>query len=162
MKLELAMIYRPAAYAFSALMMVSGVAADARPDANESQTAESDLTGYWKQRDGKIVHFTQDGSSLTSRYSKRSAGNDENDVDFTATVHGNLIYGAHRGPFSRTMQKKCSLQIWVGMGLTLSDDGTILEGFRGDRIVDPKTCSAKNSDPVKIVYKRIADADLLQ
>jgi hypothetical protein len=60
------------------------------------------------------------------------------------------------------MQKKCSLQIWVGMGLTLSDDGTILEGFRGDRIVDPKNCSAKNSDPVKLVYKRIADSDPLK
>jgi hypothetical protein len=162
MKLEFAMIYRTAAYVFSALMMVGGVAADARPDANESQAAETDLTGYWQQGDGEIVHFTQDGSGLTSRYSKRSAGNDENEIDFTATVHGNLIYGAHRGPFSRPMQKKCSLQIWVGMGLTLSDDGTILEGFRGDRIVDPKNCSAKNSDPVKLVYKRIADSDPLK
>lgn len=156
------MRYRHAAYAFAALMMVNGVAADARPDADESQKGESDLTGYWQQADGQILYFTQEGSSLTSRYEKASASNDENDIDFTATVHGNLIYGAHRGPFSQVMQKKCALQIWVGMGLTLSDDGTELTGFRGDRIVDLKTCSAKNSDPVEVVYTRIADSDALQ
>lgn len=162
MKLEFAMRDRLAAYALSALMMVNGVAADARSGADETQKTESDLTGYWQQADGDILYFTQDGSSLTSRYKKRSANNDENDIDFTATVHGNLIYGAHRGPFSRAMQKKCSLQIWVGMGLTLSDDGTELTGFRGDRIVDLKTCSAKNSDPVGLVYTRMADSDVLQ
>ena len=156
------MIYRQAAYIFSALMLVSGVASEARPDAHGSQKSESDLAGYWKQGNGEIVRFTREGSSLTSRYQKRSASNDENDIDFTATVHGNLIYGAHRGPFSRAMQKKCAMQIWVGMGLTLSEDGTELTGFRGDRIVDPKTCSAKNSDPVKLVYTRVTDSDIEQ
>ena len=156
------MIYRQAAYIFSALMLVSGVASEARPDAEGSQKADSDLAGYWQQGNGEIVRFTREGSSLTSRYQKRSASNDENDIDFTATVHGNLIYGAHRGPFSRAMQKKCAVQIWVGMGLTLSEDGTELTGFRGDRIVDPKTCSAKNSDPVKLVYTRVTDSDIEQ
>ncbi len=156
------MIYRPAAYAFSALMMVCSVAADARPAAHAPESSEIDLSGYWQQGDGQVVHFTQDGSSLTSRYRERSANNDEGDIDFTATVHGNLIYGAHRGPFSRTMQRTCALQIWVGMGLTLSGDGTQLTGFRGDRIVDLKTCSAENSDTVKLVYKRLADFDPVQ
>ena len=157
------MIYLPSAYAFLALTMVIGVAADARPHSDEPQMiAESDLTGTWQQGDGAIVHFTQDGSSLTSRYSERSAGNYENDIDFTATIHGNLVYGAHRGPFSRAMQKKCAVQIWVGMGLTLSDDGTRLEGFRGDRAVDPRTCSAVNSDPVSLVYTRIEGAKPLR
>ena len=156
------MIYRQAAYIFSALMLVSGVASEARPDADGSQKSDSDLAGSWQQGNGELVRFTREGSSLTSRYQKRSASNDENDIDFTATVHGNLIYGAHRGPFSRAMQKKCAMQIWVGMGLTLSEDGTELTGFRGDRIVDPKTCSAKNSDPVKLVYTRVTDSDIEQ
>ncbi len=154
------MRYRLGAYAFSALLMVSGVATQALADGTEQ--AENDLTGYWQQGDGQIFYFTQEGSRLTSRHPKRSARNEENDIDFTATVHGNLIYGAHRGPFSRAMQKKCSLQIWVGMGLTLNDDRTELTGFRGDRIVDSKTCSAKDSDPVKLVYTRMADVDPLQ
>lgn len=155
------MIYRHAARAFAALMMVNA-AADARSDTNESQNAEHDLTGYWRHADGSLFHFTQAGTSLTSRYSMRSVNNDENDIDFTATVHGDLIYGAHRGPFSRAMQKKCALQIWVGMGLTLSDDGIALRGFRGDRIVDPKTCSVIDSDPVAVVYTRVADSDPFQ
>jgi len=162
MERESAMIFRQAVYVFSALMMVGSAAVHARPDADQSGTAQSDLTGYWQQGDGEIFYFTQEGFSLTSRYRDQSANNDENDVDFTATVHGNLIYGAHRGPFSRSMQKKCAVQIWVGMGLTLNDDGTELEGFRGDRIVDRQTCSTKNSEPVKLVYKRIADFEPLQ
>ena len=149
------MTYRGAAFAIFALMMASGASADGQG----TQQARSDLTGYWQQGDGVIVHFTQDGTSLTSRHYERSADNDENDIDFTATVHGNLIYGAHRGPFSRAMQKKCAVQIWVGMGLTLSGDGTLLEGFRGDRIVDPRSCSTANSEPVKLVYKRVPDPE---
>lgn len=152
------MIYRQAIYAFAALMMVNGTVADARPDAEQVQNTEQDLTGYWRQADGSIFHFTQEGTSLISRYRVESENNDENDIDFTATVHGNLIYGAHRGPFSRAMQKKCTFQIWVGMGLTLNDGGTELRGFRGDRIVDPKTCSVTDSDPVTVVYTRVADS----
>lgn len=154
------MRYRLAAYVFSALLMVSGVTTQAQADGREQ--AENDLTGYWQQGDGQIFYFTQEGSRLTSRHPKRSARNDENDIDFTATIRGNLVYGAHRGPFSRAMQKKCSLQIWVGMGLTVNDDRTELTGFRGDRIVDPKTCSAKDSAPVKLVYTRMAAVDPLQ
>lgn len=156
------MLFRDVAYAFSAMMLVSGAPANARSDANQSKEAVSDLTGYWQQENGHIVHFTQDGSSLTSRYVKRSTTSEPDDIDFTATVHDNLIYGAHRGPFSRAMQKKCRVQIWVGMGLTVKDDGTILEGFRGDRTVNPRTCSVENSDAVKLVYKRVADFDRLK
>jgi len=153
------MRYRQATQIFSALIMVSSVSADARPGAEESRKAQGDLTGYWQQEDGAIVHFTQEGSSLISRYDKRSADNEANDIDFTATVHGNLVYGAHRGPFSRAMQKQCATQIWVGMGLTLSDDGNSLEGFRGDRIIDPENCSARNSAPASLVYKRVPALD---
>jgi|GEM_PF-847209 len=165
------MIYRHVAFVFSALMLAQGTfaSAQARTDGVTGQNlaepvaqAENDLTGYWQQGNGEIVYFTQDGTSLTSRYRKRSASNDENDIDFTATVHGNLVYGAHRGPFSRAMQKKCALQIWVGMGLTLNEDGTELAGFRGDRVVDRKSCSTKNSDPVRLVYTRVADGDAPQ
>lgn len=156
------MIYRRVGFAFSALMMVGGVAAEARPDAEESRKVESDLTGYWQQEDGTVFHFVQEGVRLISRHDRRPAGADENDIDFTATIYGRLIYGAHRGPFSRAMQKKCAVQIWVGMGLTLSDDGRLLEGFRGDRIVDPKSCSTENRDPVRLVYKRLPDYDPLQ
>lgn len=156
------MIHRKTACIFAGLMMLSGVAVDARPDAGESAKAESHLTGYWQQDDGAVVHLTQEGANLTSRHSGPSADNDANDIDFTATVHGKLIYGAHRGPFSRAMQKKCALQIWVGMGLTLSEDGQSLEGFRGDRILDPKSCSVRNSEPVKLVYKRVPDYDPIQ
>lgn len=159
MKLEFAMRYRQAATIFSALMLVSSVAAAAPPDAREPRQAEGDLTGYWQQADGTVVRFTQDGSSLISRYDKRSAGEEANDIDFTATVHGNLVYGAHRGPFSRAMQEKCATQIWVGMGLTLSDDGNKLEGFRGDRVIDPQNCSARNSAPASLVYKRVLARD---
>jgi len=153
------MKYRQAVHLISALMMVSGVAADARPDAEQSGNAGGDLSGYWQQDDGAVVHFTQDGSSLISRYEKPSADNDENDIDFTATVHGNLVYGAHRGPFSRAMQEKCAIQIWVGIGLTLSDDGNMLEGYRGDRTINPENCSARNSAPTSLVYKRIRVLD---
>ncbi|WP_417611972.1 hypothetical protein [Parasphingorhabdus sp.] len=156
------MLFRDAAYAFSAMMLVSGAAADARSDANQSKEAVSDLTGYWQQENGQIVHFTQDGSSLTSRYVKRSTTNEPDDIDFTASVHDSLVYGAYRGPFSRAMQKKCGIQIWVGMGLTVKDDGTILEGFRGDRSVNLRTCSVENSDAVKLVYKRVLDFDPLK
>jgi hypothetical protein len=141
--MEFAMIYRKAIYALAALMMVNGAVADARPDADQAQNVDHDLTGYWRQADGNIFHFTQDGTSLTSRYWTKSQNIDENDIDFTATIHGNL-------------------QIWVGMGLTLSDDGLELRGFRGDRIVDPKTCSVTDSAPVAVVYTRVADSDLLR
>lgn len=153
------MKYRQAAAIFFALMTLSSVSADARPGSEKSPKAAGDLTGYWQQEDGAIVHFTQEGSSLISRYDKRSADNEANDIDFTATVHGNLVYGAHRGPFSRAMQEKCATQIWVGMGLTLSDDGNMLEGFRGDRIIDPENCSARNSAPTGLVYKRVSALD---
>ncbi|MEH6662444.1 MAG: hypothetical protein V7679_12415 [Parasphingorhabdus sp.] len=154
------MIYRQAIYALAALMMVDGAAADARPDAEQAEKTDHDLTGYWQQADGNIFRFTQEGTSLISRYRERSENNDENDIDFTATIHGNLVYGAHRGPFPRAMQKKCALQIWVGMGLTLSDDGLELKGFRGDRIVDPKSCGVIDSAPVAVVYTKVADSDL--
>jgi hypothetical protein len=154
MKLEIAMRYRLAAFAFSALLMVPGIATPALADGKEQ--AANDLTGYWQQGGGQIFHFIQEGTSLTSRHPAR---NNENDLEFSATVHGSLIYGAHRGPFSRAMQKKCARQIWVGMGLTLSDDRTKLTGFRGDRIIDPKTCSARYSDPVKLVYTRVPGPD---
>jgi len=153
------MIYRPVALMFSALMMVGGVAAVAGPDAEESGQVESDLTGYWQREDGAVFHFVQEGVGLISRHDRQPAHAEENDLDFTATIYGKLIYGAHRGPFSRAMQKKCAIQIWVGMGLTLSDDGRLLEGFRGDRIVDAKRCSTRNSDPVRLVYKRLPDYD---
>lgn len=153
------MIYRRAAYIFFALTMASSVAAEQQSDADKSQQVDSGLSGYWQQVDGDVVLLSQQGSSLTSRFTTQSANNNANDLDFSATIYGNLIYGAYRGPFFRSMQKICSEQIWVGMGLTLSDDGNTLEGFRGDRIVDPTTCSAKYSDPVKLVYKRIANFD---
>ncbi len=159
------MIYRHAAYVFLALMTANGVAVEARPDSERNvgmHQIETDLTGYWQQGDGQVFYFTQEGSSLTSRHSRKSASHVENEVDFTATIHGNLIYGAHRGPYSRAMQEKCSRQIWVGMGLTLNEGRNELTGFRGDRIVDPENCSAKNSDPVAVVYTRIADAERLK
>ncbi len=156
------MMNRQVTYMCLALTMAIGGAADARSEASGSAEAESDLTGYWQREDGTVFQFSQEGINLISRHDKRSLAADENDIDFTATVHGNLVYGAHRGPFSRAVQKKCAIQIWVGMGLTLSDDGTSLEGFRGDRIFDPKDCSAKNSEPVKLVYKRLPDPDPMQ
>lgn len=147
------MRYRLPAYAFSALFLVSGLATQAQADGSEQSNHA--LNGYWQRDDGLVVHFTQQGSSLTSRHSKQSARDGNPEIDFTATVHGNLVYGTHRGPFSRGMQKKCATQIWVGMGLTLNKEQTELRGFRGDRIVDAKTCSAKNSDPVELVYTRM-------
>ena len=160
-----------AAYVVLGLMTANGVAVQAGPVAklqaeavpeqinDGSDQVEPDLTGYWQQDDGQIFYFEHSGSSLVSRHVKRSARNNENDIDFTATVHGNLIYGAHRGPFSRAMQEKCSNQIWVGMGLTLNDGRNQLAGFRGDRAVDPKNCSAKNADTVALVYTKVADEE---
>lgn len=158
------MIYRRSACVFLALLMANGVAAQAPPDSDKNagtHQTEFDLTGYWQQDGGQIFYFAQEGSSLTSRHMQRAAGNDERDIDFTATVHGNLIYGAHRASFSRVLRAKCSNQIWVGMGLTVNDDRTELTGFRGDRIVDPKTCNVKDSAPVGLVYKRIDEAEPL-
>ncbi|WP_321324050.1 hypothetical protein [uncultured Parasphingorhabdus sp.] len=152
------MRYRHMVCAIAALMMVNGVAAGARPDDGGVQNVDHDLNGYWQQADGDILHFTQEGTSLISRYRERSANNEAGEIDFTATMHGTLVYGAHRAPFSRTMQEKCALQIWVGMGLTLSEAGTELRGFRGDRVVDPKTCSVTDSAPVAVVYTRMADS----
>lgn len=155
--MEIAMRYRVAVYAFSALLALSGIATPALTEGTEP--AGNDLSGYWQQGDGQIVQFTQEGVALTSRH--RSERGKEAEVDFTATVHGNLIYGAHRGPFSTAMQKKCATQIWVGMGLTLNADRTELTGFRGDRTVDPKTCRVTNSDPVTLVYKKMPASDPL-
>lgn len=149
------MIFRLAALVFPALLMADGAVGQSLPASENMRQAESALTGYWQQDDGQIFYFTQEGSSLTSRHAQRSAGHTESEVDFTATIYGNLIYGAHRSPHSRAMQEKCAQQIWVGMGLTLNDDRTELTGFRGDRIVDPKTCSVRDSDPVGLVYTRI-------
>ena len=158
------MIYRQAACAFIVLMMPYGAAAEALSDSDKNvdlhQTG-SDLTGYWQQEDGQIFRFSQEGSILTSRHSKRSASNVENQIDFTATIYGNLIYGAHRASFSSALLAKCTNQIWVGMGLTLNEERTKLTGFRGNRIVDPKTCSVKDSDPVGLVYSRITAAEPL-
>lgn len=165
MKREFAMKYRHAAYIFLALVTANAVAAQELPDANNNASmpqVEFDLTGYWQQGDGQIFYFSQDGSSLTSRYPKRSARNNENEIDFTATIHGNLVYGAHRASFARALQEKCSSQIWVGMGLTLNDGRTELTGFRGDRIVDPKNCSVKDSHPLGLVYTRVVDFDPLK
>lgn len=158
------MIYRRSACVFLALLMANGAAAQALPASDKNhnmQQTDSDLTGYWRQDDGQIFYFTHEGSSLTSRRSQRSTNNHESEVDFTATIYGNLIYGAHRASFSRAMQEKCLGQIWVGMGLTLNDGRTELTGFRGDRIVDLKTCSVKDSDPVGLVYTRIDDPEPL-
>ena len=155
------MKYRQAACVFLALVMAQGAAAQTLPATNEhisSQPFEIDLTGYWQQDDGQIFYFTQDGSSLTSRHSHRSANNAENDVDFTATIYGNLVYGAHRASFSSALLKKCSSQIWVGMGLTLNDERSKMTGFRGDRIVNPENCDVEDSDPVGLVYVRIDEA----
>ena len=157
------MILRRSACVFLALLMADGAVAQAPPASDNHehmQQAESGLTGYWQQDDGQIFYFVQEGSSLISRHAQRSAGNNENEVDFTATIYGNLVYGAHRSPGSRAMQEKCAQQIWVGMGLTLNDDRTELTGFRGDRIVDAKGCSVKDSDPVGLVYSRIDDPEL--
>lgn len=159
------MIYCRSAFLFIALMIATGVSAQVNPDNHDNGSAHqaaSNLTGYWQTGDGEIFYFTQQGSSLTSRHWKPSDVSSENDTNFTATVHGNLIYGAHRAPSSRVMQAKCSRQIWVGMGLTLNDDGNELKGFRGDRMVDPNNCSANNSDPVGLVYTRIKDFDPLK
>jgi len=156
------MRYRQAIYAFAALTMGHGVGVNAQPDVDEGQNDAHDLTGHWRQADGDILHFTQDGSSLISRYRDPSAYNAEGEIDFTATIHGNLIYGARRAPFSRAMQKKCALQIWVGMGLTLSDGGAELRGFRGDRTIDSKSCRVTDSTPVTVVYTRIADGAAAQ
>ncbi|MGB5724909.1 MAG: hypothetical protein WBM39_10885 [Parasphingorhabdus sp.] len=156
------MIYRHSAFTLLALLMADGVLAQAPPASDRidnMQQAETALTGYWQQDDGRIFYFTQEGSSLTSRHSKHSSSNNEGEVDFTATIYGNLIYGAHRAPNSRSVQEKCSRQIWVGMGLTLNEEGTGLKGFRGDRIVDPKDCSVKDSDPVGLVYIRIDEPE---
>jgi len=153
------MQYRPTIYAFAALAMGYGVPADARSDADNVQHAKHDLTGYWQQADGEILYFTQDGTSLISRHSDESASHDHGEIDFTATIHGTLVYGAHRAPASRAMQDKCARQIWVGMGLTLSEGGTELRGFRGDRKVDPGTCSITDSAPVAVVYTRISGRD---
>lgn len=152
------MIYRRSVCVLLALLTANGVAAEPLAalgtDASSPQD-ELDLTGYWRQADGQIFHFVQDGSSLTSRYSQATASNAANDVDFTATIYGNLVYGAHRAAFSRVLLEKCSSQIWVGMGLTLNDKRTELTGFRGDRIVDPENCSVEDSDPVGLVYVRV-------
>ncbi|WP_430414333.1 hypothetical protein [Parasphingorhabdus sp.] len=172
------MIYRNAAYAIYALAMTNALVAmpahaanevKAQPAANSSSHSENpvatspdadiDLTGFWTQGGYKIVYFEQDGSRLTSRYTKRSADNKKNEIDFTATIHGNLVYGAHRAPFSRKLQKKCAHQIWVGMGLTLEANHRKLTGFRGNRTVDPKNCEVDNSETVDIIYTRMVDAD---
>lgn len=152
------MKYRQAACVFLALAMAQGAAAQTLPATDKnisSQQVEIDLTGYWQQEDGQIFYFSQDGSSLISRHSHRSASNAENDVDFTATIYGNLVYGAHRAAFSPALLEKCSSQIWVGMGLTLNDKRTELTGFRGDRIVDPENCDVDDSDPIGLAYVRI-------
>ena len=157
------MICRQATCAILALVMANGVTAQPLPAPDKNGSAHqsgSDLTGYWQQDDGQIFYFVQEGTSLISRHAQRSAGNNENEVDFTATIYGNLVYGAHRSPGSRAMQEKCAQQIWVGMGLTLNDDRTELTGFRGVRIVDAKGCSVKDSDPVGLVYSRIDDPEL--
>ena len=152
------MIYLRLVCVLLALLTANGVAAQpqAAPDKDAHSPQEAfDLTGHWQQEDGQTFHFTQDGSSLTSRYSTASPGNAGNAIDFTATIYGNLIYGAHRAAFSPAMLEKCSSQIWVGMGLTLNAEGTELAGFRGGRIVDADDCTVEDSDPVRLVYVRI-------
>jgi hypothetical protein len=158
MKRESAMIYRRSVCVLLALLTAHGVVAQPLATSGKdasSQQVEIDLTGYWQQEDGQIFYFSQDGSSLTSRHSHRSASNDKNDVEFTATIYGDLVYGAHRAAFSPALLEKCSSQIWVGMGLTLNDKRTALTGFRGDRIVDPENCDVEDSEPVGLAYVRI-------
>lgn len=152
------MIYCRVACACIVLIIPCGAVAETRTDADKtvvSAQAETDLTGYWQQDGGAIFRLLQTGSSLISRHSEQSDSNVENQIDFTATIYGNLIYGAYRAPFSRAQLAECSHQIWVGMGLTLNDDRTRLTGFRGARILDPKTCRVTDSAPVSLVYTRM-------
>ena len=147
---------------FLASLAANSVAAQsiAIPDGQAgSQQPGFDLTGYWQQEGGQIFYFTQEGASLTSRHSGRSSTSATNDVDFTATIYGNLVYGAHRAGFAPALQEKCSGQIWVGMGLTLNVQRTELTGFRGDRIVDPKNCTVEDSVPVRLVYVRVGSPE---
>ena len=143
---------------FLASIVANSIAAQpvAIPDGQAgSQQPGFDLTGYWQQEGGQIFYFTQEGASLTSRHSRRSSTSAPNDVDFSATIYGNLVYGAHRAGFIPALPEKCSGQLWVGMGLTLNEQRSELTGFRGDRIVDPKNCTVKDSVPVRLVYVRV-------
>lgn len=154
------MIYRCTAYALIILMMPGAAVAETLSGSDrkgDSQQAAPDLTGYWQQDDGQVFHFSQSGTNLTSRRSGLSADFVEIPVDFTATIYGNLIYGAYRAPVSGERLARCASQIWVGMGLTLNEDRTKLTGFRGVRVVDPKSCNVRDSAPVGLVFTRIAD-----
>lgn len=122
--------------------------------------APEDLTGYWKQGKHRILYFRQDGSKLISRHVKRTRvlAYDAEDIDFSATVHGNLVYGAHLNRLSRSMHRKCPVDMWVGIGLTVSEDYTRLTGFRGDRSVNLANCKVTSTNSVPFVYTRMLDS----
>ncbi|MEH6756005.1 MAG: hypothetical protein V7676_00675 [Parasphingorhabdus sp.] len=118
-----------------------------------------DLTGYWKYGDNRILYLTQNGVNLESRHTKRTTDfvHEADEVDFTATLRGNLVYGAHLIRLSWAMHNICPVDLWVGMGLTVNDEQTKLTGFRGHRTVNLKTCKVEDQPPRDFVYTRMLD-----
>lgn len=130
-------------------------------DASALETIPYDLTGYWKYGDNRILYFTHDGLSLTSHHTKQTTDfvHAAQEVDFTATIHDNLVYGAHLIRLSWPMHNICPVDMWVGMGLTVNDDQTMLTGFRGHRTVNLKSCKVERQAPLSFVYTRMLDAN---
>lgn len=124
-------------------------------------TPEHDLTGYWKNDNGHVLYFKQDESVLNSFHTKETADyvHYAEEIDFTASVLGNLVHGAHLIRLSWPLHRKCPLDMWVGMGLTLNADRTRLTGFRGHRTVDLINCEINTEATRSFSYTRMLDVN---
>ena len=156
----------------NALILISALAMSHQAQARDAQEAErargasapisaDDLTGYWRDDDNEIVYFTQDGARLISQFTK-SAANGEyavGDIDFNATIINRLVHGARRRAVDAPKSRKCPKQIWVGFGLTLSDDGNMLNGYRVERLAELDDCPLNAAGPLPITYRRMLDED---
>lgn len=129
--------------------------------ATNADSVQYDLTGYWKYGDNRILYLTQDGPKLTSHHTKQTPdyAHFADELDFTATVLGDLVHGAHLIRLPWPMHGKCPLDMWVGIGLTINDDQTVMTGFRGHRTVDLVTCEVSNGSTRSFVYHRMLDAE---
>ena len=156
------MIWRLALY-LSVVGSMGGNFAFAQTPADVESTTRDDgsgdLTGYWKNSSNQTVYFTQTGFNVIARFKryKRKSDYFSKEVDFNATLRGDLLHGAHRQRLSRRKEKKCSKEIWVGMGLTLNTDHTKLTGFRGNQKINLSNCKTSADGTIPFVYTRMFD-----
>jgi len=139
----------------------NAIASPRSQDILAPESAENDLSGYWKYDDDRIVYITQDGLNLRSRHIKDATdfAHYAEEINFTATVRDDLVYGAHLIRLSWPQHRICPVDMWVGLGLTVNDDHTKLTGFRGHRTVNLVSCEIEIQPPVSLVYTRMLGAD---